>query len=62
MELEVINEPMRLEDDSLEMVKGGFNDGTAVEEKCCDIQFSCNYKGKSDSPEDPVSPQTLYVH
>ena len=42
-ELEVVHGVEKVNSNTLSHVKGGNSDVT--EEKCCDIQFSCNNKG-----------------
>lgn len=42
-ELEVVHGIEKVNSNTLSHVKGGISD--PAEEKCCDIQFSCNNKG-----------------
>lgn len=42
-ELEVVHGIEKVNSNTLSHVKGGISD--LAEEKCCDIQFSCNNKG-----------------
>lgn len=58
IELEVVHGVEKVNSNTLSRVKGGMSD---AEEKCCDIQFSCNNKGGKDKSKDNLGAQTLTV-
>ena len=59
-ELEVVHGVEKVNSNTLSHVKGGNSDVT--EEKCCDIQFSCNNKGGKGKSVEGSDAQTLSVH
>lgn len=61
-ELEVIKGIEKVDSNALEHIKGGISNAED-EEKCCDIQFSCNNKGdKGKSIEkEEFGPQTISI-
>ena len=60
LELEVVHGIEKVNSNTLSHVKGGISD-PAEEEKCCDIQFSCNNKGGKESTKGNLSAQALSV-
>lgn len=60
LELEVVHGIEKVNSNTLSHVKGGISD-PAEEEKCCDIQFSCNNKGGKESIKGNLSAQALSV-
>lgn len=58
-EFEIIKEAEVMDNNMLELVKGGGNENT---ESCCHIQFSCNYKNVTPAtPTDVQDPMSLSV-
>ena len=59
LELEVVHGIEKVNSNTLSHVKGGIF--YPPEEKCCDIQFSCNNKGGNISTKGNPSAQALSV-
>ena len=58
-ELEVVHGIEKVNSNILSHVKGGISD--PAEEKCCDIQFSCNNKGGKGTTKGNLGAQSLYM-